>query len=99
MGRNATERDTNHPGASRAGRTQPAFGASTTDQELHFSVFMEHLPLAVSIKDKAGRFVYANEYMKDLLGADDPVGKSIGELLHAGRAHPAGEYFGGYHRA
>jgi PAS domain S-box-containing protein len=88
MGRNATERDTNHPGASRAGRTQPVFGASTTDQELHFSVFMEHLPLAVSIKDKAGRFLYANEYMKDLLGADDPVGKSLGELLPPEEASP-----------
>jgi PAS domain S-box-containing protein len=88
MGRNATERDTNHPGASRAGRIQPAFGASTTEQELHFSVFMEHLPLAVSIKDKAGRFLYANEYMKDLLGADNPVGKNIGELLPPEEASP-----------
>jgi hypothetical protein len=88
MGRNATDWDTNHPGPSRAGKHQPNFGASPTEQELHFSVFMEHLPLAVSIKDKAGRFLYANEYMKDLLGADNPVGKNIGELLPPEEASP-----------
>ena len=88
MGGNATDRDTNHPGSNRAGKHQPNFGASPTEQELHFSVFMEHLPLAVSIKDKAGRFLYANEYMKDLLGADNPVGKNIGELLPPEEASP-----------
>jgi PAS domain S-box-containing protein len=56
--------------------------ASTAEQELHFSLLLEHLPLAVSIKDESGRFLFANEYMKDLLGAADPLGKTIEELLH-----------------
>lgn len=50
-------------------------------RETHFATFMRHLPLAVSIKDKAGRFLFANQCMKDLLGVDDPAGKSVGELL------------------
>jgi len=55
--------------------------APSATQGQHFSVFLEHLPLAVSIKDEAGRFLFANEYMKDLLGADNPVGKTLRELL------------------
>ncbi|NVN89195.1 MAG: PAS domain-containing sensor histidine kinase [Desulfuromonadales bacterium] len=81
MGRNGVDRDRYQASQSCSDRFQGAFGAPRAEREQQFSKFMEHLPLAVSIKDKSGRFLFANEFMKDLLAADDPVGKTLGELL------------------
>lgn len=56
------------------------------EQEQNFSLFLENLPLAVSIKDESGHFLFANEFMKDLLGIETPVGKCIEEILPANTA-------------
>lgn len=52
-------------------------------QELEqiFSLFMGHLPLAVSIKDEGGRFLFANEYLKDLLHVENIIGLTAQDLL------------------
>lgn len=81
MNRNRTDRDRNQLPELRFGRSQQTQGGCATELEARFSEFMKHLPLAVSIKDKDGRFLYANEFMEDLLGSDDLVGKTLGELL------------------
>ncbi len=57
--------------------------APIADQEQRFSLFLENLPLAVSIKDESGTFLFANEFMKDLLGVGDPIGKYVEEILPA----------------
>jgi len=49
--------------------------------EQSFSVFMRHLPLAVSIKDDRGRFLFANEYLKDLLRVENIIGLTAQDLL------------------
>lgn len=49
--------------------------------EQSFSVFMRHLPLAVSIKDDKGRFLFANEYLKDLFRVEDMIGLTALDLL------------------
>ncbi len=46
-----------------------------------FSVFMEHLPAGAFIKDDAGRLLFANRYLKGLLGRTQVEGKTTGELL------------------
>lgn len=46
-----------------------------------FSVFMEHLPLAVSIKDDSGRVLFANEYLKELLCEKNLIGLTARDLL------------------
>ena len=57
------------------------------ESEQRFAVFMEHLPLAVTIKDGDGKFLFANEYLKDMICAenrnctDTMIGKSVHELL------------------
>jgi PAS domain S-box-containing protein len=51
------------------------------ESEQRFSLFMWHLPLAVSIKDEHGRFLFANEYMKDLFRVEDLVGLTTRDLL------------------
>lgn len=51
------------------------------ESEQRFSVFMEHLPLAVTIKDENGKIQFANEYMKDLLGVDTLIGLSGKDLF------------------
>src|SRR5512133_227793 len=50
------------------------------ESEQRFSVFMEHLPLAVSIKDEQGRILFANEYLKDLLGVENQIGLTAKDL-------------------
>jgi len=54
---------------------------SLAESEQRFSVFMKHLPLVVFIKDEQGRVLFANEYMMDLLGNENLIGKSFGELF------------------
>jgi len=49
--------------------------------EQSFSVFMRHLPLAVSIKDDRGRFLFANEYLKDLFHVENMIGLTAQDLL------------------
>jgi PAS domain S-box-containing protein len=51
------------------------------ESEHLFSVFMEYLPLAVSIKDQRGRFLFANEYLKDLLCVENLIGLTAKDLL------------------
>jgi PAS domain S-box-containing protein len=51
------------------------------EQELRFYQFLEHLPLAVSIKNGAGQYLFANEYMKDLLDSGEVVGRSSGDIF------------------
>lgn len=50
------------------------------ESEQRFSVFMEHLPLAVTISDEHGKILFANEYFKDLLGVEDPLGLTAKDL-------------------
>ncbi len=44
---------------------------------------MAHLPVSASIKDEAGRMVFANKFLQDLFGWEDWKGKSMTELLSA----------------
>ena len=53
------------------------------DSERRFSVFMSHLPVSASIKDEAGRVVFANQFLQDLLGWTEWKGKTMTELLPA----------------
>ncbi len=55
--------------------------SALAESEKRFSVFMEHLPAAVFIKDQAGRLLFANPYLKDLLGWQECVGKTTEELV------------------
>ncbi|ABL01187.1 PAS/PAC sensor signal transduction histidine kinase [Pelobacter propionicus DSM 2379] len=64
------------PGGTPGGR-----GMSTADLVLRFSRFLEHLPLAVSIKDPSGRYLFVNEYMKLLMDCEDVTGKSAEQLF------------------
>jgi PAS domain S-box-containing protein len=54
---------------------------SLAESEQRFSVFMKHLPLVVFIKDEAGRILFANEYMKDILDDENLIGKTTREIL------------------
>jgi PAS domain S-box-containing protein len=54
---------------------------SPGERELSFLQFLQHLPLAVSIKDGAGRYLFANEYMKDLLDSGEVVGRNSQEIF------------------
>lgn len=58
-------------------RVEQAFQES----EQRFSLFMEHLPLAVFIKDQGGRILYANQYLKELFTAEQINGLTANELL------------------
>lgn len=49
--------------------------------EQRFSLFMENLPLAVFIKDYCGRFLFANQYLKDLLNVEELNGLTVNDLL------------------
>ena len=46
-----------------------------------FSLFMDHLPAAVFIKDSDCRTLYVNKYMNDKFGAKDWLGKTALELF------------------
>lgn len=54
---------------------------SLAESEQRFSVFMKHLPLVVFIKDDQDRVLFANDYMKDLLGDENLIGKTTQEIL------------------
>ncbi|MFX0122714.1 MAG: PAS domain S-box protein [Candidatus Hodarchaeota archaeon] len=49
-------------------------------QEL-FTQFMDHLPAATFIKDKDSKTLYANNYLKDIFGGDEWIGKTPEELF------------------
>jgi len=49
--------------------------------EQRFSVFMSHLPAAVFIKDQADHVLFANEYIRELFGWQDPLGRTTFDLL------------------
>lgn len=53
------------------------------ESEQLFSVFMKNLPLAVTIKDQRGRYLFVNEYLEDLLGAKNLIGLTAQDLLPA----------------
>lgn len=46
-----------------------------------FRIFMLNLPAAVFIKDDKSKLVYANQYLFDLFGWKDAVGKNTSDLL------------------
>jgi PAS domain S-box-containing protein len=54
---------------------------SLRNSEERFSTFMYHLPAAVFIKDSEGRLLFANQFLRDLLGFQDCIGKTTNELL------------------
>jgi PAS domain S-box-containing protein len=51
------------------------------ESDNRFSVFMEHLPLAVSIKEESGRVIFANEYLKELFREKNLIGLTAHDLL------------------
>jgi PAS domain S-box-containing protein len=51
------------------------------ESERRFSVFMEHLPAAVFIKDPSGRLLFANRYLQETFGWKEFLGKTTEELL------------------
>jgi two-component system, cell cycle sensor histidine kinase and response regulator CckA len=54
---------------------------SLRNSEKRFSTFMSHLPAVVFIKDQDGRLLFANEYLKEVFGWQDCIGKTTIELL------------------
>jgi PAS domain S-box-containing protein len=54
---------------------------SLRTSEERFSTFMSHLPAAVFIKDQEGRLLFANQFLRDLFGWQDCIGKTTAELL------------------
>jgi PAS domain S-box-containing protein len=57
--------------------------AALAESEQRFSVFMDHLPACVFMKDADGRVLFANSYIKQLFGWDQAEGKRTDELLPA----------------
>lgn len=53
------------------------------ESEQRFLIFMENLPLAVSIKDRYGRFLFANEYLKDITNVENLSGLTVKDLFPA----------------
>ncbi|HYG34317.1 MAG TPA: PAS domain S-box protein, partial [Clostridia bacterium] len=49
--------------------------------ERRFSIFMSQLPACVHIKDQEGRIIFANDYLRNLFGWTDCVGRRFAELL------------------
>lgn len=49
--------------------------------EERFEAFMDHLPAGAFIKDVESRALYVNRYMRDVIGADDWIGRSVAGLL------------------
>lgn len=56
------------------------------ESERRFSVFMEHLPLMVVIKNGSGKILFANQYLKDILAVEDLAGKTFEELFQPAAA-------------
>lgn len=46
---------------------------NATEIETRFRLFMKHFPGAAFIRDEQGRYVYANEYLAEQMGADEPA--------------------------
>ncbi len=53
------------------------------ESEARFSLFMDHLPAVVFIKDEESRTLYVNKFMNDRLGAREWIGKTPHELFPA----------------
>lgn len=51
------------------------------ESERRFSVFMEHLPLMVVIKDDSGKILFANQYLKDIIAVENLAGKTFADLF------------------
>jgi two-component system, cell cycle sensor histidine kinase and response regulator CckA len=49
--------------------------------EERFTAFMSHLPAAAFVKDQAGRTLFANQYLQNLLSFADWEGKTTPELV------------------
>ena len=58
-------------------QTEAAFAES----EKRFSIFMEHVPASVFIKDHKGRFIFGNQYFNELFGVEEYIGKTTDELI------------------
>jgi PAS domain S-box-containing protein len=54
---------------------------SLFESEKRFSLFMDHLPASVFLKDNNGKTLYVNKYMDDSLGASQWVGKDMLEIF------------------
>lgn len=55
--------------------------AALAESEKRFSLFMEHLPASVFIKDQTGHFIFANRYLEELFGCREFIGKTTEELV------------------
>jgi PAS domain S-box-containing protein len=51
------------------------------ESEARFSLFMEHLPAIVFIKDNQGKTLFVNKYMDDKLGASAWIGKNMVDIF------------------
>ncbi|MHA2497214.1 MAG: PAS domain-containing protein, partial [Candidatus Hodarchaeales archaeon] len=51
------------------------------ESEARFTAFMDHLPAATFIKDKDGVTLYANQYLRDVFGGENWIGKTTEELF------------------
>ncbi|MFZ4726500.1 MAG: PAS domain S-box protein, partial [Paludibacter sp.] len=51
------------------------------ESERRFSLFMDHLPASVFLKDSNGKTLYVNKYMDDALGASQWVGKDMYDIF------------------
>ena len=58
------------------------------ESQERFETFMSRLPAAAFIKDRAGRLVYANKFLKDLFGWHGGEGKLTEELIPEPLAGP-----------
>ena len=54
---------------------------SLIESEMRFQSFMERFPNAVFIMDEEGRLVFANSYLRKLLGKNDPVGLNAFDMF------------------
>ncbi|MHC1728933.1 MAG: PAS domain S-box protein [Syntrophobacteraceae bacterium] len=55
--------------------------AALAESKRRFTIFMDHLPAGVFIKDQAGRLLYANRFLRELFNWDKPSGKTTEELI------------------
>ncbi|MCP4687153.1 MAG: response regulator [Desulfobacterales bacterium] len=53
--------------------------AAARESQERFSLFMDYLPCAVFIKNEESKTQYANQYMKDIVGIKDWIGKTAKE--------------------
>jgi PAS domain S-box-containing protein len=81
MHRDINDRAVDTTAADRESLSFKRIAESLAESEQRFSVFMKHLPLVVFIKDKQGRILFANDYLKDLLDDENLIGKTNQEIL------------------